>query len=119
MRDIANASRQVATKSAMNPILWMSAVVTPVSLILTNFAAAPFSYLLLAIACLPVIVGCWIFTHFARNDPDRLQSESHIEHMEMLSRIGDNAIGSQRTIENSSEILIGNVNPDSREEGRA
>lgn len=90
-RDIASASKQVATYSAMNPILWKTVICSPIAIICSVLAPS-----------LPILIGCWGFVHFARKDPGRLQSEGLIEQMEVLSRIGDNATKSQITIEGNA-----------------
>ena len=101
-RDIASASKQVATYSAMNPILWKTVICSPIAIICSVLAPSPLNYLLFALASLPILIGCWGFVHFARKDPGRLQSEGLIEQMEVLSRIGDNATKSQITIEGNA-----------------
>ena len=87
-RDISAASNQVATKSAMNPMLWKSAIAFPVGAVCAVFAPEPLNYMILTVASLPIIVGSIVFPFFARFDPDRLQSETHIENMEILARFG-------------------------------
>jgi hypothetical protein len=91
--EVSNASRQVATDSAMNPILWKTSIVSTVGMVCAVFAQEPLNYLLFALAAIPILVGCWAYYHFAKTDPKRLQSERHIEHMEMIGRIGDNTSG--------------------------
>jgi hypothetical protein len=85
-RDIAQASKQVATSSAMNPILWTTIASFPVAAICASFTASPLNYLILAVGALPVITTSWGFQYFARSDAQRLQSETHIENMELISR---------------------------------
>lgn len=93
LRHVAAASRQVATYSAMNPILWKAAICSPVAMVCSVFAAEPLNYLLFALSSVPILVGAWGFVHFARIDPRRLQSEGHIEQMEIISKISDNRTG--------------------------
>lgn len=106
--DISNASSQVATNSAMNPILWKSVIAFPVAAIVSALAPSPINYFILGIGSLPIIFGCINFTIFAVRDPSRLQSEKHIENMEVISRssVFDAATG--RLIEVHGE----NVRPD-------
>jgi hypothetical protein len=87
-KDVTAASRQVATYSAMNPILWKTAICSPLGIVCASFASAPLSYMIFALSALPILVGCWGFVYFAQSDPKRLQSEGHIQQMEVLSRIG-------------------------------
>ncbi|UOR08089.1 hypothetical protein LCM18_07530 [Qipengyuania flava] len=83
----------------MNPILWKSTIISSVAIICATFASEPLNYIILGIGSVPVLVGSWGFLHFARNDPQRLQSESHIEQMEMLSRIGQRGEDSKKVID--------------------
>jgi hypothetical protein len=98
-KDITTASRQVATYSAMNPILWKTVICTPIGIVCSAIAPEPLNYFILAVSSLPLIVGCWGFIFFARADPWRLQSEGHIEKLEALSRIGDNVTKTQITLD--------------------
>lgn len=92
-RHVTSASRQVATHSAMNPILWKTVICSPVAMVCSVYAGAPLNYLLFALSSLPILVGSWGFVHFAKNDPRRLQSEGHLEHMELIGKISDNRTG--------------------------
>lgn len=107
-RDIGSASKQVATQSAMNPLLWKTVISFPIAAIVSIFAPAPLNYAILAVGSLPVIFGCLNFTYFAFRDPNRLQSEKHLENMEIIggSRMLDRATG--EVIEIQGE----NVKPD-------
>ena len=99
LRDVTSASSQVATKSAMNPILWKTAISFPVAVICSIQAESPLNYIILALGSLPMIVGSIVFPYFAKTDPDRLQSEVHLENMEMMARFGTKEPGKVITIE--------------------
>lgn len=103
-RDVASASRQVATQSAMNPILWQAAICTPAGMICSALAPAPISYFILALSAVPIVVGAWGVRFFAKRDANRLQSEAHVENMSMISRIGDNETARQVLISRNSPI---------------
>ena len=102
-QDVTAASKQVATYSAMNPILWKTVICSPVGIICSAIAPSPINYFILALSSIPILVGSWGFVHFAKTNADRLQSEGHIEQMRVLSRIGDN--------ENSTTISVSANNP--------
>jgi hypothetical protein len=100
IRDIAWLTRQVATRSAMNSNLWQSAITTPFAIVACLYAPEPLNYMLLALGALPIVTGQSVFVYFARKDPQRLQSEAHIEKMETLPpRIGSRASGETVEIE--------------------
>ncbi len=88
LKDVSRASKQVATYSAMNPILWKTALCFPVGVGCSVIAPEPLNYFILAVSSLPVIVGSYGFVLFAHKNADRLQSEKHIENLQMLARIG-------------------------------
>ena len=86
--EIANSTAQVATKSAMNPILWKAGIAFPVATICSLFAPSPLNYIIFAVGAIPIIVGSISFKKFADTDPQRLQSETHIENMEIIEKMG-------------------------------
>jgi hypothetical protein len=73
------AAMRLCVRSALNPMLWLCAIVTPVCLI--------FAYLfkdvsevrnwLLIVGLLPVVVTCLGFCGFAIFRPEKLQSEEY------------------------------------------
>lgn len=90
--DISQASRQVATQSAMNPILWKTVICSPIAIVCSVIAPSPLNYFILALAAVPILIGSWGFYHFAKVAPGRLQSEGHVEHMEAM-RLGSQTGG--------------------------
>ena len=69
-----------AVKSAMTPIFWICAVVSPSFIAGSYLTQGTFlSYLFGVVAVIPAIVACVGFVYFALKDPDRLQSEEHRE----------------------------------------
>lgn len=105
-RDITSASRQVATYSAMNPILWKTVICSPIAMICSVIAPSPLSYFLFFLSALPIVVGSIGFLYFMRTDPNRLQSEGHLQHMNVLSRIGDNETMKQVVLDSISQRAI-------------
>ena len=98
-KDISHASKQVATNSAMNPILWKTAISFPFGVVCCLFAPTPLNYIILAVGSIPMLIGVVSYGFFVRNDPDRLQSETHIENMEILARMSGDEPGSVITID--------------------
>ena len=74
-----SAIHRIRVRSALNPILWLCAVATPVCL----FAAFQFQENQTLCSCLvvaglaPIAVACLGFIGFALFNPDKLQSEDY------------------------------------------
>ncbi len=87
---MATASRHVATRSVLNPILWLSGIVWPAALAAMAFAPAPFNYFAAAVGGLTVLMALSAYAYFALKDPDRLQTEEFRLQQQMVARLGDN-----------------------------
>jgi hypothetical protein len=87
-KDLSVATRQVATKSAMNPIQWICALTTPFCLAAACVAPPPLQYAFFVLACVPVIYGIRVFEHLMKNDPDRLQSEKYLIEKQVIATMG-------------------------------
>ena len=62
--------------SALNPLLWLTGLVTPLSLIFAYLATDPWkSIVFFVFAALPPVLTAMVFAYFMISDPDRLQSE--------------------------------------------
>lgn len=68
---------RVRVRSALNPTLWLSAIVTPVCFIAGWFfrGSGWLAEFLVSLGALPVLTAVGSFVYFAARDPDRLQSE--------------------------------------------
>jgi hypothetical protein len=55
------------------------------------FLPAPLNQFSFAAALIPPIVAVWQIIYFTNRDPDRLQTEVHIENKQLISTIGDNS----------------------------
>jgi hypothetical protein len=96
----------VRVRNVLNPLLWLTAVVTPTSL-LFGWAAGFESFaglVLLALGCLPVIATLVAFAVFAVVDADRLQSEEFQLHQQTI-----------KLIEKSGKVLNIDAVPSSEE----
>jgi hypothetical protein len=73
------AAIRLCVRSALNPMLWLCAILTPVCLIFAYIFrdATVLCYLLLAVGLFPVVVTCFGFIYFAIVRPEKLQSEEY------------------------------------------
>ena len=69
------------------------------------------------VGCVPILVASWGFMHFATTDPRRLQSEEHVEQMELIARMGENtSMGGAEIVLSSSSPTVNNPQIGSQEE---
>lgn len=73
------AAQRLQVRSAMNPLLWLSGIVTPVALAFAYvFRDDTFAKVwLLCAGCAPPMVACGMFVYFALARPSKLQSEDY------------------------------------------
>jgi hypothetical protein len=74
---LANAGGQLRVKSALNPVLWLCALVTAPALIFSNQSNGTVQTWIIVIAFLPVVVACIGFLFLLLFDRDKLQSEEY------------------------------------------
>ncbi|HAZ4814336.1 TPA: hypothetical protein J5T73_002552 [Enterobacter cloacae] len=76
-----SAVKNLHIKSALNPILWLCAIVIPMlAWISMYFSKTPFyfiSYAMTFLISLLIIVACGVFIYFAIKKPEKLQSEDY------------------------------------------
>lgn len=74
-----SAVHRIHVRSALNPLLWLCAIVTPIFLFAAyQFRDIPtFSWVLLVAAVFPIVVSCASFVGFAIFKPEKLQSEDY------------------------------------------
>jgi membrane protein implicated in regulation of membrane protease activity len=81
--------------SAINPLLWLTGLVTPISLVLSVWAGEPWQrFMMMLIAVIPVAITVAAYVRFMIRDPDRLQSEEfrlRQRALKMLYKRGANA----------------------------
>ena len=83
------AAQKLRVRSALNPMLWLTAIASPICL----GAAYAFSaqstvmWVLVAVALLPIVFTCFGFVYFAAKSPERLQSEEYQLRHETLQMI--------------------------------
>lgn len=83
------AAQSLRVRSALNPALWLTAIVTPTCLVSAyGFRDnVPIVVTLLIGALLPVFVACGVFVYFAVSKPEKLQSEDYQLRHESLQLI--------------------------------
>jgi len=65
-------------RTAINPLLWLVGLITPLALVLSAIVADPVLRIaLIGLAALPVFATLVIYVIFMYRDPDRLQSEEY------------------------------------------
>jgi hypothetical protein len=113
----AGMTKSVATSSALNPILTLSAICSPIALAIAAFSGQWDNPLLTGLALGPPAIAIFQILLFTFIDRDRLQSERHIETKmvlnQMNNQIGDKSgtvtIQDQKSINNPSLEGIGDV----------
>ncbi len=81
------AIRGLRVRSALNPLLWLTGLVTPLCILGAIYSSGDpeLRWALLAFAAVPVIFVCVAFVVFAVKDPKRLQSEDYqLRHESLL-----------------------------------
>lgn len=87
------AMRIKTTGSILTPLLWMFATSGTLCSALYFANAGLPAHLTLGMTG---FIGCFIlyvYTHFMKNDPDRLHSENHIQQMKSIGLMGDSVHG--------------------------
>ena len=67
---------QTKVKSAMNPCLWLCALVVIPSLTFAYLTTGLMQIAALVLAFIPILLSCVAYLYFMIRDPDKLQSES-------------------------------------------
>ena len=100
---VAGAQRSITTSSALNPTLVLAGIVTPASLLVSQWAEGWPYVALLTLAIAPIVLAIWQIARFTILDPDRLQNEKHVEAKMAISRLGVMVDGKPR------EVVIDNT----------
>lgn len=102
-----SAASKIQVKSALNPILWLIAIVLPVCLgTALLFDENPIiQYLLVGFGLSPILVAIIIFVYFALNKPEKLQSEDYQIKRQSLQIIQQQSDGKEISLETLRPIL--------------
>jgi hypothetical protein len=106
LNQITDTTRQVATKSAMNPMLWVCGLTTPFSICAAAYSTAPISYLFYGIACVPILYAMRAYDYWMKNDPDRLQSERYLIERQIVGTIGSKSEDGAIEIQVPSQTIL-------------
>ncbi len=99
---------RLQVRSALNPLLWLCAICTPIALGLAAFANGPMQWTLLAIGGLPILCACGAYVYWMLKSPDRLHSEDYQLRRQALQMIYEK--GARTAVLASSVIAITNPN---------
>lgn len=82
-----SAARTLNVKSALNPLLWLTAISTPVCFggAFAFKELSPIFEVLVITGILPIVITCLGFCYFAVTKPEKLQSEDYqLRHESLL-----------------------------------
>lgn len=102
----SSASRQVATRSVLNPLLWLTLIVWVPALGASVMAPNPFNYIAMVVGVLTVLVNLAMYIYFALRDPDRLQNEEYLLQQQLVARMGDNRSGKEISLATESSSIL-------------
>lgn len=104
------ASKSVATHSIVNPLLFLTVIVTPTMTAGSLFATGPMVLFFAIMAALPVLATLFAYWHFARADPEKLQSERfRIERQWITAQLGDNQTKQVIDLSANNELVANNA----------
>jgi len=88
-RGVSRAARKLRVRSALNPMLWLSAIALPICIgaAYAFRADVPVMWVLLIAGLFPIGTTCVGFVYFAITQPERLQSEDYQLRHETLQMI--------------------------------
>ena len=103
-----SAARSLRVRSALNPMLWLTGIVTPVCFTAAYALASvpPLCWTLVGLGALPILATCAGFGYFVLRNPAKLQSEDYQLRHESLQLI--QARGGPIPLEMTSITAIAN-----------
>lgn len=90
------AAKHVATRNVLAPLLWLSAILTPTSLLAAKFETGIVAAILLIAALSPPALALVAYGYWTFKEPNRLQSEEFVLQQRWMDgggQIGDNQTG--------------------------
>ncbi len=105
-----NAAVRLQVRSAINPLLWLCAICTPLTYGFAYFSSGAIQIALLSIGALPIVCACGAYIYLMLVSPDRLQSEDYQLKRQALQMIHEK--GGRAGVLASSVAAI--TNPDTR-----
>lgn len=107
-RGAQDAAVRLQVRSALNPLLWLCAICTPLTFGLGFFFTGLAQVTLLAIGALPVLCACGSYIYWMISSPDRLHSEDYQLRRQALQMIYEK--GARTAVLASSVVAITNPN---------
>lgn len=101
-----DAAIRLQVRSALNPLLWLCAICTPLTFCLASFSGGVMQLVLVAIGALPIICACGAYVYWMIVSPDRLHSEDYQLRRQALQMIHEK--GSRAAVLASSVVAITN-----------
>ncbi|HOD36799.1 MAG TPA: hypothetical protein PLR20_05715 [Syntrophales bacterium] len=102
---VIDAGGKLTVRSALNPILWLCAIITPLAIFLSCWLAAPTPTWLIILMSLPAATAVFGFLFLLIFDRDKLQSEEYqlkkisLELMQQKGEPSPSAIDLSKVIE--------------------
>jgi hypothetical protein len=78
-KSAVSAAQQLRVRSALNPLLWLTGIASPICFVAAYFFRADLFVfrLLIGIGVAPILTACVGFVYFALRKPEKLQSEDY------------------------------------------
>jgi hypothetical protein len=109
-KNAQDAASRLHVRSALNPLLWLCGICSPITLLLAFFSSGAPQVALLIIASVPIVCTCAAYFYFMVREPNRLHSEDYQLRQQALEMIYEK--GARGGIYATSIIAI--TNPDVR-----
>lgn len=103
-----DAGVRLQVRSALNPLLWLCAICTPLTFGYAYFSSGSMQIALLVIGALPVVCACGAYIYWMIVAPDRLHSEDYQLRRQALQMIHEKGV--RVGVLASSVIAITNPN---------
>jgi hypothetical protein len=72
-----SASVRLRVKSALNPLLWLSAITSPLCFAFGLYFEGAIQAIMVGVGFLPILFACGAYVYWMLEAPDRLQSEDY------------------------------------------
>ena|ERR1017187_6341330 len=111
-KSVVSAAQQLRVRSALNPMLWLTGIVSPLCLAVAYAFrdTQTISWVLIFAAIIPIVVTCLGFAYFAITKPEKLQSEEYQlrhETLQIIQRTHLRPIFAQRSRTETYPASIG------------
>jgi hypothetical protein len=107
-RGAHDSAVRLQVRSALNPLLWLCAICTPLTFGLAIFASGFMQAALLVLGGTPILCACGAYIYWMLRSPDRLHSEDYQLRRQALQMIYEK--GGRTAVLASSVVAITNPN---------